>query len=155
MTFVGHRLMNLARLCWQVLIVSLCAGCGSSDIVPLADVTGTVLLDGKPLAGATVTYFPDNGSPSISQTDAEGQYDLAYSSTRSGAVAGVRHTIRITTGQPEQEDDDGKPIPPVPERLPPRYNVESQLIEDVRPGSNTIDFRLQTNQQTSPPIIRR
>ena len=110
----------------------LLGGCG--DGVRLGDVTGTILLDGRPLPGALVTFEPERGRLSAGQTDESGRYLLRYDSGRQGAVVGG-HTARITA----QTTDDGSSAA-VP--IPSRYNARSPYKVEVQEGDNVFDFAL-------------
>jgi len=130
-----------------VLVSLVAAGCGGSD-GNLAPVKGTVTLDGEPLAGAKLEFELDpgdvvrgksTGSASYGKTDSSGRYTLQYTHEKQGAPVG-KHTVRITT-RGMTVDANGKEVL-VPERLPPKYHLNSELTREVMPGSNTIDFRL-------------
>jgi hypothetical protein len=98
-------------------------------------VSGTVTLDGAPLAGALVVFTPDGpGRSALATTDTAGRYELAFLRDISGANVGT-HTVRITTAT---EDRGGKEI------LPPRYHVKTELTATVEAGSNTLDFPLES-----------
>lgn len=45
-----------------------------------------------------------------------------------------------------QEPTPQKPAMSVTEQIPPRYNRESELEADVKPGENTFDFSLTSQQ---------
>lgn len=78
-----------------LLVTSVFVGCDSGPkIVP---VKGLVLRDGKPVANASVTFFPNSGRPSYATSDAEGKYSLEYGEGREGAVVG-EHTVKLTLG---------------------------------------------------------
>ncbi len=108
-------------------------GCAKSDRPPLGGVHGTVTLDGQPLAGAIVTFEPlEAGRGSIAMTDAQGRYELIYIRNDKGAKVGA-HRVQITTSNANA----GKP-----ELVPPKYNVQTTLSADVKPGDNEINFAL-------------
>jgi len=115
------------------------AGCGSSD--DLATVRGKVTLNGQPLEGAIVEFQPAlaGGAPSAGKTDANGRYKLMYTFKTPGAMPGD-HTVSIRTGG-TCFDDEGDEVER-PERLPARYNSQTELNETVEPGKNTINFEL-------------
>jgi hypothetical protein len=116
-------------------IALLVGGCGGgSDVAP---VTGTITLDGQPLASAEVIFQPQDGRPSTGLTDGQGRYELVFSRDSKGALIGS-HTVRITV---PTVDDDGNPLPDA-RPLPVKYNVESTLTAQVTAGSNLIDFPL-------------
>ena len=109
-------------------------GCGES--FKLAEVSGTVTVDGVPAANLQVLFEPqDKNQPSsIGFTNADGKYQLRCSSGVDGAAVG-RHTVRV---EPVETDDpEGSPL-----AIPAKYNTSSQLTEEVKAGTNTIDLKL-------------
>jgi hypothetical protein len=71
-------------------------GCGKSDNVKLVPVSGTVTLDGQPVADAAVSFLPQaSQSPGAgATTDASGHYELTTASVqRAGACAGKYNVI--------------------------------------------------------------
>jgi hypothetical protein len=124
---------------WASLILALfLTGCGS-DGPDRGVVTGKVTLNGQPLEDADVEFQPDEGSPSYGMTDDRGHYDLMYTRDKRGAMIG-EHTVRITTSTTDT-DVRGNEVA-VPQRVPPKYNAQSELIREVKPGTNTYDFEL-------------
>lgn len=96
----------------------------------LVPVEGRIRLDGKPLAGATVKFTTENGDVSTGTTDDDGNYTLAYSDGRPGAVVG-KHVVRISKNSP-----DGNEI------VPARYNTKSLLMSAIKEGTNMMNFEL-------------
>src|SRR5688500_15905862 len=95
---------KLVRFAVCGLFASL-AGCGGSDGPKLASVTGTVTIDGKPVAGAGVQFISQepNGSVAYGMTDESGQYEMAFGQKRTGAFPGKNKVIlnsdsRISVG---------------------------------------------------------
>jgi hypothetical protein len=80
---------------WSCLPIALFVlGCseGGPEIVP---VSGTVLLDGKPVSGAGVLFTPVADGPlATGTTDDQGRYSLT-TGERAGAVPG-EHQVTIT-----------------------------------------------------------
>jgi hypothetical protein len=133
---VVHRFAGMVAVqavavaCLPLLVLS---GCGHSDRPPLGMVHGTVTLDGGPLAGASLVFDPvQPGRASTATTDHDGKYELIYIRRDKGAKVGA-HLVRISAANP----GSGKSGP-----LPPRYNTQSDLKVEVKPGDNTIDFPL-------------
>jgi hypothetical protein len=92
----------------------------------LGEVHGTVTLDGRPLALATVLFEPKaGGHASRAVTDASGNYQLVYLRDTTGALVGS-HLVKVFTAS----EDDPK------ERIPARYNKQSTLAADVGSGAN-------------------
>ena len=139
-----YRTATITRVMFALCLpMVVCVGCGSGN---MGSVTGTVTADGKPLAGAVVTFSPQpEGRPSSGRTDDNGKYELIYSRSEKGAVIG-EHIVRITTA--DEGGDYGKPIP---ETLPAKYNVRSELKEQVAAGKNVIDFQLDYEGKVVQP----
>ena len=112
----------------------LLAGCGSED--GLARVRGRVTFNGEPLEGAIVQFEPvaKEGSPSAGKTDAQGRYELMHTFDTPGALPGG-HVVTIRTAD-AYYDEAGR------ERIPAKYNAQTELKRAVEPGRNTIDFDL-------------
>jgi len=110
-------------------------GCSRSHQPPLGLVSGTVTLDGVPLANAIVRFTPAGpGRTSEGISDADGHYDLRYLRAIPGANID-QHTVRITTAS---EENGGR------ELLPPRYHSRTELEARVVSGSNDLDFALRS-----------
>lgn len=126
-----------------ILVVSAW-GCGGNDGPKLATVRGQVKLGGKPLTQAAVLFVPEEGRSSTGVTDKDGKYELGYARDRKGAVLG-KHQVRIGTYL--RANADGKTVP---ETVPARYNVHSELSRDVKSGKNEINFELDA----TGPIVQ-
>jgi hypothetical protein len=128
-----------ARFCGALVVAVLIAiGCSQRGF-ELAPVTGTVTMDGKPLAQALVRFLPQGGAvnrPSTGVTDVDGKYRLLYSAREEGTIVGPVK-VEITTGDPEQPKL-------YPETVPTKYNTETTLTRDVQSGDNVFDFDLQS-----------
>jgi len=135
-----------------LLLVGL--GCGK-DPYKVAPVSGTVTLDGRPLANTWVTFMPvgtkespDPGPTSSGKTDAQGRYTLAIEPGRPGAVVG-KHKVAINTlgggGDTKGDDRDaGGPRQPR-EKLPDVYNYKTTLTADVPAGgTEAANFELKS-----------
>ena len=125
------------------LLLALCLlsvhGCGSSG-PELATVSGTIRLDGTPLAGAMVTFTPEQGRPSYGGTDDNGYYELAFNASKMGALPG-NHTVKIST---HRRGDSESGTKAEKERIPTKFNSKSELKKKVEPGSNTIDIEISS-----------
>lgn len=130
-------IQGTCRIPFAVTLVALAlTGCG--DGLGLVPVTGTVTFDGAPLAGATVVFRPGHGRLSAGTTDAEGRYALRYTDDKAGALPG-EHTVQIIT---VTDDSDDNAASRARERLPARYNMQSELRATVSADSPTHDFEL-------------
>ncbi|HXY36874.1 MAG TPA: hypothetical protein VEI07_21785 [Planctomycetaceae bacterium] len=139
----------IGLVCWFAYFLSNQILTGRGNYPPLGQVTGKVTLAGQPLGSATVRFAPkdpiygegQNGkrlaaSVSIGVTDANGNYTLTYVKDMNGAYVGV-HKVKI-----EAKDAFGR------ERLKPEFNSKSTIEREVKPGSQVMDFDVQSNEPT-------
>ena len=110
------------------------AGCSDSKVAP---VSGTITFDEQPLKNAKIVFQPKKGRASSAMTNDQGYYELEYTVKEKGALIGT-HKVRITTYQSTDEKVS-------PELLPEKYHSKTTLSKEVKPGSNTIDFKLTSN----------
>ena len=136
------------------LALFLCC-CGSSNS---GSVSGTITIDGAPLEGAKVCFYPAQGRASIGTTDSQGKYNLAYSRSQNESPIGEYRVTLSTEKAVEVEYPDsdygrgGTVKADVisearAEALPPEYVEKgtTQLRATVKSGENTIDFSLQSS----------
>ncbi len=138
------------------LLLTVVAGCnkGGSDAPPLVPVSGTVTLDGKPLANASVTFLPVSstrgGRSPYGFTGPDGRYELMYDNEHKGAPEGQFEVVCNKWVMPDGSDfprDSGQsPIEVARELLPPNYSQEgmSELKATVPAGGGTVDFALKS-----------
>ncbi len=88
--------------------------------------TGKVTVNGKPLAGATITFRGENGFMGRGKTSAEGRY-VVRSAGAGGLVPG-RYRVTISNS-----------------KLPAKYADPKRtgLTAEIKPGENTMDFDLR------------
>ena len=135
-------------VCLGLALALLASGCRRGP--RLGTVTGTVTLDGKPLANAQVEFQPTAGAPpSYGTTDALGRYELRYTKEKLGAVVGG-HIVRITTQTTAVDPETGEEYQ-IPQRVPEKYNYRSELVRQVTPEPNIIDFRLESEPEEEKP----
>lgn len=134
---------------WAMLFLAACLpGCGGD--ARYAAVTGTVLLDGKPVEGAFVEFLSTEaeGSTSYGRTDANGSFRMRKSDTQPGVYKG-RCLVRIHTG-----DSGRSPGESVPERLPVVYHKQSDIHCDVVDPRHAFLFELTSaGDEVSPRPI--
>lgn len=114
----------------------------------LAEVSGTIRLDGNPLANANVIFESPDATFSSGKTNASGEYSLMFNSEQSGVLTGVK-VVRIQLGE-SFNDGDAEQLPTDSEELPGSYNTDSQLAATVNAGVQTIDFDLTSDGATGP-----
>lgn len=129
-------------------------GCSSSDQPELGQVTGTITLDGKPLTGVAVVFQPENGRPARGMTNAEGKYELVYIRQTKGTKVGPNRVEVAPSEEGEESEGDepgdgdsqaaSKKSKSAKPTVPAKYNTKSELKVDVKSGSNTFDFQLES-----------
>lgn len=145
---------KLAAVCFTTL---LCTGCGGGDdyVVPeLTKVSGTVIMDGKPLERVVVIYTPQAGTQAIGGigvTDSSGKYTLTHKSDQPGVEPGKYDVTFSKWAMP-----DGSPIPEgktaadveAKQMIPQKYTIVTESgprnIAEVKAGEETIDFELKS-----------
>jgi hypothetical protein len=145
-------------------IMLLCIGCGQS--LPVAPVSGTITIDGQPLAGATITTQPiatdtqNPGPGSFGHTDDQGHYELELvQPARKGAIIG-QHRVMISranaaeaSSSPQRaagsdvefwtDDPRGNRRPTGP-TWPTRFSDGSLQLEVPVEGTEQANFNLTT-----------
>ncbi len=132
----------MKQLAVCVVALSFLAGC-SSDTVPMADISGTVMLDDKPLADAEINFLGQQYA-AITKTDAQGAFSLraqvgknvVYLSKYEGYVDPT-----MTVGM------EGKSAKFLPKQLvPKKYTTDkSELKHDVpASGQSGLVFKLSS-----------
>jgi hypothetical protein len=130
-----HRRVPFAWL----LASALLAGCGGPSATTVG---GTVELDGQPLETGTIQFAATDGqAPSQAAMIAGGRYQTELQRTE--------YQVQIFSPKPSARA--GKIDPNVPggeptveERLPPRYNFQSQLKLKVSGPTADAHFKLQS-----------
>jgi len=118
-------------------LAALLVGCSQEGGFKLAKVSGSVTLDGQPVAGAGLEFVADAGGVAYGRTDASGRYYMSFGNSRTGAIVG-KNQVRITAG--DRVTVGGKKYEST-EVFPKKYNKESELFIEVASGSNTFDFK--------------
>ena len=136
-----------------VLSAACMAGCGGSPDGPeMAPISGTVMLDGKPLVGAEV-FFVANGFEGYGKTKESGQYSLVrgapvgeckvYISKLPEAEVGASDLPDDIAGDPEQMAAMGQAMAAsgrgVKPLLPPEFSdpEKTKLSFNVPSGGST------------------
>jgi hypothetical protein len=124
-----------------LLLASLC-GCGGGGP---SHVTGSVALDGRPVADGAVTFVMTEGG-----SDREGAVirDGAFEVRLKPGRYRVELTGQKPVGTRRQKGFDGKEeeVKVTEQLFPERYNAKSELIETIMPGSNTIKLDLKSGR---------
>jgi hypothetical protein len=129
-------------------------GCGqSADHWPRQPVSGKVTVDGQPLDSGEIAFVPGGDGPAAGGLIQNGKYAIGRGD---GPVPGP-HRVLITSAKPTGKKIKDEADPKVlyderAETIPARYNAQSQLTAEVKPGgSNTFDFALTTGNEAAKP----
>jgi hypothetical protein len=126
-----------------LFLLAFTVGCGDN----IAQVTGRVTLDNKPLPNATVLFMPtqaNKGAGSQGKTNENGEFTLRLmTKDLPGAVPG-KHKVSIAVADDGKIPDSSNPAQ-VTELVPAEYNVDSTLIFEVpSTGTTAANFDLKT-----------
>ncbi len=116
-------------------------GCGDPNE---AVVSGTVTVDGEPAKMGSITFIPVDGETGTAGgAITDGKY------TAEVPIGTKKVQIRVSriVGQTKLYDTPDSPMQPVYEEvLPPKYNDQTELILDVKPGQNEENYDLSAKQ---------
>jgi hypothetical protein len=104
----------------------------------MAKVTGTITVDGVPLANAVVSFLPEKGQLAVGTTDAQGKFSLSTFEENDGALPG-RYRVAIAgqagpaNRQPAGQND---PPPAAKSAIPSRFTDPntSGLMAEIKDG---------------------
>lgn len=113
------------------LLAGFTAGCQTD---PFTEVTGTVTMDGAPLAEGEIIFIaPDNSATPSAGPIKDGRFQFrATAGAKKVQVNATRDTGRVSEGAPVRESI-----------VPERYNTKTELTADVKPKvPNEFKFEL-------------
>jgi hypothetical protein len=166
----GYRAPRSGRLVlghWVSTLVTVgivLTGCSNSSRSPTYPVTGTVTSQGKPLAGAAVTFVPtsDEGEAASAITGSDGKYALTTWRAGDGArpgeyrvkvskqeLAAIDPSKMVKNLSIEEEQkiyvENKKPPPPAKSLIPSKYQDDqtSGLIHKVEQKPTTFDIKIE------------
>jgi hypothetical protein len=122
-----------------LLSLLVAAGCAPPTT---AEVSGTVKIDGQLVKRGSISFYPlDGNSPTAGGTITDGHYSVMVPIT----TMQVRITAPKVVGRKKLYDTPDSPEKDIlVDSLPARYNTESELTLEVKPGKNHKDFELQS-----------
>ena len=137
-------------------VVLLTLGCGPGG-PKLTPVSGTVTLNGSPLAGATVTFLPRDGTPGfggVGKTDASGVYSLRGSRDDARGIPPGEYRVvlskRLMPDGSEVPAGDKTPpmLSPAVESLPADYSsmTGTRQSASVGPDGGSYDFAVRVER---------
>jgi hypothetical protein len=143
----------LARYPVALVLIALCVGCGDSDRLPTAPVTGTVLYNGDPLPQGSLLFVPEGGGPSAQgKIEPDGSFTMGTYTESDGAILG-KHKVIITamtaaggSGLPEDAVDA---VTGAVSMIPDRYGdlEKSGLTIQVKEENEPVTFKLTAAEE--------
>lgn len=133
----SKRHLILGSLMTAVLAV---AGCGSGDGGPAKyKVTGTVTFNGQNVSDGQIIFTPtENGMGPEAGFIKDGKYSVMSK--------GGKQKVSITASREvpgkTQSDFKGGTVPLLESYIPEKYNKNTELVAEVKNGSNSVDFKL-------------
>ncbi|MDD4271096.1 MAG: hypothetical protein PHO07_09095 [Pirellulales bacterium] len=139
---MGYRRSLIALSTWAGAVVAVALmGCGG-DKVPMAKVHGVVTFAGSPLEKGTITFLPTDGKGATAGGEiANGEFSVLVPpgpkriEVRSPKVVGTRKEFEDVPNSPTLEIFE--------ESIPPSYNVNSTLTQEVTMPETQIDLDLK------------
>ncbi len=117
------------------LLAVFAAGCQTD---PFTDVSGTVTMDGAPIAEGEIIFLsPDNSTTPSSGPIKDGRFQFrATPGAKKVQINATRDTGRVELGWPIRESI-----------VPERYNTNTELTADVKPKPpNEFKFELKSKR---------
>jgi hypothetical protein len=125
-------------------------GCsGSRDDLPREPVSGSVTLDGQPLADGAIVFAPaassEGAATATTSTIENGQFSIPRAD---GLIPG-KYKVKISKPDHKPEGRSkgpiGKGTKPVKELLPAKYNSKTELSADIeKGGTDGLKFDLRS-----------
>jgi hypothetical protein len=115
----------------------LILGCGPS----IGVVSGTVTIDGQPVSGGVISYVPADGAAPPATSNIEGgKYEVRTMAGKKFVQISAPHVVGK---RKEYEGPDAPLVEITDERLPAKYNSQTELTFEVKPGANKQDWDLK------------
>jgi hypothetical protein len=135
---VSKRLLSGTILAIVLGLLAL-PGCGGARP---AEVEGTVTYDGQPIPAGAISFVAAAGQgPSGGGTILDGKYQVQ---AKVGLMPGP-YRVEIRWAKPtgrQYRGETGAMLSVTEEGLPAKYNDQSELKADLKPGPNTVPFDL-------------
>jgi hypothetical protein len=127
-----------------LLLALVISGCSAEERAPVHPVTGQVMFDGRPAAGALVVFHPKDSAAGFpaprAHVDARGNFTLGTYAAQDGAPAG-EYAVTVVLEPLVKKGDEyerGKNV------LPPKYAKPrtTTLVARVAEGPNNVPIKV-------------
>jgi hypothetical protein len=133
------RIQHAGRVAALSVALGLLTGCGGGD--NMADVTGTVTVDGATPEKGSMTFIPADGkSPTAGGEIVNGKYSARVPL----GTAKVQIRVPKVVGKKKLYNTPDSPVQDIFEEvLPAKYNEKTELTVEVKPGKNEKNWELK------------
>jgi hypothetical protein len=118
--------------------ITTLSGCGPT----MGTVSGSVTVDGQPVTSGVISFVPADGKGTPVTVDiTSGNY------TAQAAAGSKRVQISaptVTGRRKEYEGPDAPLVDITEEIVPPKYNSDTELTFEVKPGANQKDWAVES-----------
>jgi hypothetical protein len=122
-----------------LLLLSLATGCADPNEATLG---GTVSIDGQQAKEGSIAFFPVDGQ---ARTTGAKIVDGKYTATVPLGKTRIEIRVPKVVGQRKLYDTPNSETQPIlQEMLPAKYNNQSELELEIKPGKNEKNFELTT-----------
>jgi hypothetical protein len=122
------------------LLLLALVGCGQGP--KMAEVSGKVSVDGKPIEKGAITFIPENGvGPTTGGTIEEGEYAVLVPYGRMKVSISAPKVVGMKKLYNTKHSIE-RPV--TAESLPARYNEKTELVVDVAPAKNEKNWELMS-----------
>jgi hypothetical protein len=130
-----------------LFLVAAVSGCSlSGDNLPREPVSGTVTLDGQPLASGTIQFTPVDQATGVAGGDAirDGRFSIPR---ETGLVPGSYRVAIYSAGaagRTKGQAPEGRQIAkagPARESIPAKYNAQSELKAEIKKGGSNVGLQ--------------
>lgn len=131
----------------MLLLLPPCGACRPGNPLHLQPVSGSVTLDRQPLDSGTIQFVPADATKGLLSGALidQGKYSVPVDK---GLPPG-KYTVRIFSAGAVANAPSSPPgsevSRPAKERIPTKYNVQSQLTAEITGGANTFNFELTSH----------
>jgi len=128
------RSLRIGCLCLVVLV-----GCGSGT----SSVSGTVSLDGQPVKSGSITFVSTKSDAREGAVIQDGKFQVELPPGKYRLELSGQKVV----GRRTQKDFEGKDetLEVTAELFPAKFNINSQLIEEIQSGSQLLPLDLKSN----------